>query len=85
MLTYAIIVCTALTGLAGPWPVALIGGLFLSLISIREQQKLKARFAAVNASDVLTMSALASLATGCMTATAAFALGRLVGLLWYAL
>ncbi len=82
MLGYAIVVSTALLALAGaPWWSALVGGCALSLISIWEQEKLRARFAAVGASDMLTVSALASLATACMATSAAFALGRVVGMI----
>ena len=86
MFSYTVLVCTALAGLLGaPWWLALITGSAVSLSSIRQQQKLRARFAAVDALDVLAVSGLASLATGCLAAAAAFALGRLVGVLFQAL
>jgi hypothetical protein len=80
VVSYFIIICTIFAGLAAaPWWFAAISGSVLSLISIWEQQKLRARFVAVGASDVLTASALASLATGCVTTGAAYVLGRMVG------
>jgi hypothetical protein len=80
MLTYAALVLTSFAAVAGaPWWFALATGTVISLVSIWDQQKLRARFAAVGASDVLATSALASLATGCIGALAAFVLGRTVG------
>jgi hypothetical protein len=82
MLTYFALVLTSLAAVIGsPWWVALGAGAAISLVSIWEQQKLRARFAAVGATDVLTTSALAALATGCIGALGAFMIGRVVGLL----
>ena len=80
MISYSTIVFTAFAGLvSAPWWFAVISGCALSLIGIWEQQKLRARFAAVGASEMLTASALASLATACITTGAAYILGRVVG------
>lgn len=81
MVSYSIIVSTAFAGVAAaPWWFVVISGCALSLVSIWEQQKLRARFAAVGASEVLTASALASLATACITAGIAYVLGSAVGM-----
>ncbi len=76
MLAYLTIVATAFASLLGaPWWVALIGGTVLASMSIFEQQKLRTRFAAVGANDMLAMAGLASLANGWMAGAAAWALG----------
>lgn len=86
MIIYAALVLTSLSAMLGaPWWVALVSGTAISLLSIGEYQKLRARFAAVGATDMLTTSALAGFATACISAVAAFALGRLVGAILLAL
>jgi hypothetical protein len=79
-LAYTSIVATmTLSYLGMPWWTALFGAAVLASISIAEQQKLRPRFAAVGATDVLLMGALASLANALLAAGGAFAMGRLIG------
>jgi hypothetical protein len=77
LLLYVLAVATAIAGLL-QWPLwtALIGGTAIALVHIVEEAKLRTRFAAVGASDVLTAAHLASLAMGWLAGLAAWALGR---------
>jgi hypothetical protein len=61
-----------------PWSIV-FAALALALMSIAEQQKLRARFAAVGATDVLTLAGLASLVNACLAAGAAYIMGRVIG------
>ena len=61
MIIYAALVLTSLATVAGaPGWVALGTGVAISLLPIWRHQKLRARFAAVDASDMLATSALAT-------------------------
>jgi hypothetical protein len=77
LLLYFFCIATACAGLL-QYPVwtALIGGTAIAAVSIAEQAKLRARFAQVGASDVLTTAHLACLATGWVAGVASWALGR---------
>jgi hypothetical protein len=80
LLAYGCIIIVATTGyFNGTFWSVLVGGLALALTSIIEQQKLRARFAAVGATDVLAFAGLASLANACLTAGAAYIMGRTIG------
>lgn len=79
MITYICIIASAAVGyLNGPWWTALLAGLALALLSVAEQQKLRARFTAVSATDVLMVAGLASLANAMAASGGAFVMGRLV-------
>ncbi len=75
-LAYGICLACAGAGLAGValWAI-FAAGLSLSLIAIWEQQKLKARFNAVGANEVLTTAYSASVTYGCLTAASAWSIG----------
>ena len=77
LLLYIFSIATACAGLL-QWPVwtALIGGTAIAAVSFAEQAKLRPRFAAVDASNVLTTAHLACLATGWLAGLAAWGLGR---------
>jgi hypothetical protein len=70
------VVGSMLAGIAGlsVWSF-LIGGLCLSLISVLDQEKLRPRFAAVDATSMLGMANLASVADGFLVSAAAWCLG----------
>ena len=77
MLLYGFVLATAVAGLFHcPVWAAIFGGTAIGLIQIAEEGKLRARFAALGPSDVLTTAHLASLATGWAAGLAAWALGR---------
>ncbi len=79
MIAYICIVLSAALGyLNGPWWTALFVGLAIALLGIAEQQKLRARFAAVGATEVLMAASLASVANALVTVGGAFVMGRLV-------
>ena len=77
MLLYVFCFATACAGLL-QWPAwtALIGGSVIAAVSIAEQAKLRARFAAIGAGDVLMTAHLACLATGWLAGIACWGLGR---------
>ena len=77
MLLYLLVLATAAAGLA-QWPVwtALVGGTAIGLVNIGEQSKLRPRFAAVDAGEVLTTAHLACLAIGWIGGLVAWAVGR---------
>jgi hypothetical protein len=78
MLAYCTIVATSIAGYLGfSWPAFLCGGGMLALISILEQRKLRARFAAIGATDMLAMAGFASLGYSVLAAVAAYGLGVL--------
>ena len=75
-LASAIICVCALAGMIGlPFWTFLAGGLCLSLISMWDQEKLRPRFVAVGATNMLTMANLAGLADSCFVAGAAWGVG----------
>src|SRR5262249_47091810 len=77
LLLYIFSIATACAGLLNlPVWTALIGGTAIAGVSIVEQAKLRTRFAAIVASDVLTTAHLASLAMGWIAGIACWALGR---------
>ena len=77
LLLYVFAFATAVAGLLQmPLWTALIGGTAIALVNIAEETRLRTRFAAVGATDVLTTAHLACLATGWIGGTAAWALGR---------
>lgn len=72
---------SAIAGVAGaPLWVSFLTGLGLSSISIREQHKLRVRFADAGTGDVLTASHVASVANSCLTAAAAWCVGAILRL-----
>ena len=71
-----IFVTMVLSFFGAPWWSAVLAGVVLASISVTEQQRLRPRFVAVGATEMLTMSALSSLATSCFVTAAAFGLGR---------
>ena len=74
---YIIMFVTAFGALFGaPFWAALLGGTVLALIEVVEQDKLRSRFAAIGASDVLATAHLSALAVGWLAGTAAWCLGR---------
>jgi hypothetical protein len=77
LILYIFSIATACAGLLN-WPLwtALIGGTAIAGISILEQSRLRARFAEIEASDVLTTAHLATLAMGWAAGVACWALGR---------
>ena|SRR5690349_6986089 len=60
------------------WPIwtALIGGTAIAAVSAIEQAKLRTRFAAIGAGNLLATAQLASLATGWLAGIASWGLGR---------
>jgi hypothetical protein len=80
LLNYVCIITIAAIGYFGgtPWSI-LVGGLGLALTSLAQQQRLRPRFAAVGATDVLALAGLASFANACLAAGGAYILGRVVG------
>jgi hypothetical protein len=82
MLAYLILCCTALCAVLGaPWWAALVGGSLLALHSIFGQQKIRARYTTVDASDILPITHLASVGTGWLAGGAAWLLGKATVLL----
>jgi hypothetical protein len=82
VLLYVFAFATAVAGLLQyPLWVALIGGSAIALVNIAEEAKLRARFAAIGASDVLITAHLASFAIGWAGGLAAWGVGRLC---WWA-
>ncbi len=83
MLAYFCIVLSAAIGyFSGPWWLSLLPGLVLAIFGIAEQQRLRPRFAAVQATEVLMISGAASLLNGLLTAGASYIMGRAVGWLF---
>lgn len=79
-IAYLTILATALAGLAGaPFWAAIVCGCLLALISIVEQQRLAARFAALGESYILTLAGLTSLGNGLVAGGAAYAFGLITG------
>lgn len=79
MIAYICIVASAAVGyFNGPWWTALLAGLALALLSVAEQQKLRARFATVGATEVLMVAGLATLANAFLTMGGAYVMGRLI-------
>ena len=77
LLLYIFCIATACAGLLDlPIWTALVGGTAIAVLSIVEQTKLRARFAAVDATDVLTTAHFASLAIGWLAGIASWGLGR---------
>ena len=78
-LACAITLASACAGLLNaPVWTFLICGSGLALIAIWDQQKLRTRFAAVGASEVLSSAHLASLADACVVSAAAWGVGMLL-------
>ena len=76
----------AIIGLAGlSVLLAMVAGGGLAVIALREQQKLRARFALVGSSSVLSTAHLASLANSCVTALAAWGVGAVLRLMFQAM
>jgi hypothetical protein len=77
LLLYIFSTATACAGLfnLSLW-TALIGGSAIAAVSIAEQAKLRTRFAAIDASEVLTTAHVAALAMGWIAGIACWALGR---------
>jgi hypothetical protein len=75
-LAFAVIAGCMLAGLAGisVWSL-LVGGVCLSLISLWDHEKLRARFTAVGATGMLAMANLASAADSFLVAGGAWCLG----------
>lgn len=72
----AIICSCALAALAGlPLWTSLAGALCLTLISVRDHEKLRPRFIAVRATHMLATANLASLADSCIVAGVAWCVG----------
>jgi hypothetical protein len=82
MPAYLAILGTSIAALAGApiWAIA-PGALTLLLVSVFEQRKLSARFAAIGSSYVLTLAAWHSAGTAIAACSAAYALGCAVNLL----
>lgn len=78
VLLYILAIATACAGLL-QWPIwsALIGGTAIAAVNIAEQERLRVRFAAVGASEILTAAHLVSLAIGWLGGSAAWLVGRL--------
>ena len=70
---------SAVAGLAGltVW-LSLFAGLGLTAIAIMEQQKLRARFAAIGDGFILAHAHVASLVNSCLTAAGAWIVGALL-------
>ena len=79
MIAYLAILATSLAAFAGaPMWAVLPGALVLLSISLLEQRKLSARFAAIGASYMLTMAAWQSAGEALMAAGAAYGLGAVL-------
>lgn len=78
-LAYLSILATSVAGFAGApiWAV-LPGALVLLTISLVEQRKLSARFAAIGASYMLTMAAWQSAGEALVASGAAYGLGAVI-------
>jgi len=77
LLLYIFSIATACAGLLNlPAWTALIGGTAIAAVSIAEQAKLRTRFAAIDASEVLTTAHLATITIGWIAGIACWALGR---------
>ena len=81
-LAYMAILAVSITGLFGiHWSALLLGACALTLISLLEHRQYRARFAAVGMSDVFQTFAMSNAGTSLIAATAAYVLGRAVGML----
>ena len=79
MIAYLAILMTALAAFCGAPVYAIIPGASILLaISVCEQRKLSARFAAIGSSYMLTMAAWQSAGHALMASGAAYALGVIV-------
>jgi hypothetical protein len=77
-LAATIIVGCALAALVGlPFWTCLAGGLCLTGLSVRSQEKLRPRFVAAGSTQMLMTANLASLADSCLVTTAAWCVGAL--------
>jgi hypothetical protein len=80
---YAFIIAAAALGyFNGPWWAAAACGTALALPGIVERQKLRARLAAVNATEALAAAGLASFANGLIVAGGGYAMGWTVAWLF---
>jgi hypothetical protein len=77
LLLYVLALATACAGLL-QWPfwTALIGGTAIAAVNIAEQEKLRVRFSAANAGEILTTAHLACVAIGWLGGAASWAVGR---------
>jgi hypothetical protein len=79
LIAYICIVLSAAFGyLNGPLWTVVLAGVVLMVLSVTEQQKLRARLAAVGATEISMAAVLASLANAMVVSAGAFALGHLV-------
>ena len=72
----ALIGASAMVGLLGMSIVlSIVSAAGLSLLAVREQIRLRARYAAIGAGTILSNAQLASVVNGCVTAVAAWLVG----------
>ena len=72
-----LLTAAALGAIGAPVWLSVFVGCGLTAIAYVEQQKLRSRFAAVGAAEILVTAQLASLASGCATALGAWGVGAL--------
>ncbi|HEU4379299.1 MAG TPA: hypothetical protein VFR73_12065 [Hyphomicrobiaceae bacterium] len=65
-----------------PWWFWLVGGMALAFLSLTDPNKRRAIYGPFGYSGTLALSAVVSLATGCLASASAFAMGRII---WWTL
>jgi hypothetical protein len=75
-LVASLVLASVIVGLVGlPVWLSVLCGLSLSLIAIRDQERLRPRFVSVRATNLVTTANMASLAESCLVTGVAWCLG----------